>query len=115
MPLHWLHELLVPTAGFAPMLCAFKCVVSALDYVGNWYRVKDLHPQPSRSERDASWWLGQRGVEKKIPKRPKLSRPATVIGNLYFEDVNILKSNIRMSEYVLFSNYELSAIPGSQS
>src|SRR5271156_5186962 len=37
-----------------------KRVVSALDYAGcwrwaiNWYRVKDLHPQPSRSKRDAS-------------------------------------------------------------
>src|SRR5438105_15471221 len=32
-----------------------KRAVSALDYVGEkkWYRVKDSHPQPSRSERDA--------------------------------------------------------------
>ena len=38
----------------------FKGAVSALDYVGcwrratKWCRVKELHPQPSRSERDAS-------------------------------------------------------------
>ena len=65
-PLHWATR----AAGAGHQWCPrpdlhrhsarFKGAVSALDYVGcwrratKWYRVKDLHPQPSRSERDAS-------------------------------------------------------------
>ncbi len=66
VPLHWATR----AAGAGHKWCPrpdlhrhsarFKGAVSALDYVGcwrratKWCRVKDLHPQPSRSERDAS-------------------------------------------------------------
>src|SRR5207244_8229163 len=62
MPLHWatrgcLHKsTLCPRSDFHRHSTSFKCVASALGYVGEigWYRVKDFHPQPPRSERDAS-------------------------------------------------------------
>ena len=43
----------------------------------NWYRVKDLHPQPPRSERGASA-VGLTRRESEDPGTPELARPATV-------------------------------------
>ena len=75
----------------------FKCAVSALDYVGcwrsatKWYRVKDLHPQPPRSERGASagWANAAKIVNRKsqivneigTPGRTGFPSPANQLPN----------------------------------